>query len=547
MLNVRPACYLSIVVVLTILPCKELALFSYLKKTFLAGDEICDNGIDDDLDGLIDLNDPDCDCPLALPTSLIPNPSFEDKTCCPQDRSQLNCAVDWIQASEATTDYLHTCGWMGWTNLPPPLPFPDGDGCIGWRNGRPAGGGGQGGPVPNWKEYAGSCLTGPLKAGVSYRFEFYVGFTRQPNSPGTTIAFFGSTNCNNLPFGIGNENFGCPTNGIGWMQLGSVPISGTFEWQKKEINVTPTVDIHAIAIGPNCTPNNTTFQPYYFFDNLVLASFEDFGFRIATVNHPCSDELSLKVQYQDTLSYQWYKNGIALPGETSNILSAPPGAGKYQVRMLGTTSCLTSEVFNLIIPTVSAFVEATICEGDSYFFNDLERTQSGLYIDTLRSVDNCDSIIYLELEVLQPTVDTVQATIFAGENYVLENTRFSNEGEHLLNLSSTKGCDSLVLLILDFYEIFIPNSFSPNFDGFNDVFTVFSNKQGQTVKSMEIFNRWGGLVYAATNLLPNDLQYGWDGFSKGQLAEVGTYVYKVVVTLQDGQEKEFTGPLVLVR
>ena len=42
--------------------------------------EICDNGIDDDFDNLIDLNDDDCYCVITEPISLIPNPSFESLT-----------------------------------------------------------------------------------------------------------------------------------------------------------------------------------------------------------------------------------------------------------------------------------------------------------------------------------------------------------------------------------------------------------------------------------------------------------------------------------
>ncbi|HMP30646.1 MAG TPA: hypothetical protein PKD85_13660, partial [Saprospiraceae bacterium] len=80
--------------------------------------EICDNAIDDDNDGLIDLNDPDCTCDIIKPISFIPNPSFEEMECCPNTRSQLNCATTWIQASEPTTDYVHTCGWMGWPEFP---------------------------------------------------------------------------------------------------------------------------------------------------------------------------------------------------------------------------------------------------------------------------------------------------------------------------------------------------------------------------------------------------------------------------------------------
>jgi len=59
--------------------------------------EICDNGVDDDQDGLIDLNDEDCACQIIEPISLIPNPSFENQTCCPTNRSQMDCAETWIQ------------------------------------------------------------------------------------------------------------------------------------------------------------------------------------------------------------------------------------------------------------------------------------------------------------------------------------------------------------------------------------------------------------------------------------------------------------------
>ena len=53
------------------------ALWSYIRASVDTMEEICDNAIDDDNDGLIDLNDSDCACILVEPVSLIPNPSFE--------------------------------------------------------------------------------------------------------------------------------------------------------------------------------------------------------------------------------------------------------------------------------------------------------------------------------------------------------------------------------------------------------------------------------------------------------------------------------------
>jgi hypothetical protein len=88
---------------------------------FMAGSlhaqEICDNAIDDDGDGLIDLNDDECDCETLIESSLIPNASFEDLICCPGFLGMLDCAETWIQASIPTTDFFpymrfNRC-WLG--------------------------------------------------------------------------------------------------------------------------------------------------------------------------------------------------------------------------------------------------------------------------------------------------------------------------------------------------------------------------------------------------------------------------------------------------
>ena len=96
------------------------------------------------------------------------------------------------------------CDWMGWDEFPPPLPFPDGEGIMGFRDGRvPIANSRQ----PDWKEYAGSCLLAPLEANNVYRFEFDVGFVSPLASPPINITFFGTTDCANLPFGDGAPGF----------------------------------------------------------------------------------------------------------------------------------------------------------------------------------------------------------------------------------------------------------------------------------------------------------------------------------------------------
>ncbi|MEM1214293.1 MAG: gliding motility-associated C-terminal domain-containing protein, partial [Bacteroidota bacterium] len=199
-----------------------LLLLLLALPTLLLSQEICDNAIDDDGDGLVDLNDPECICEAFVPSSLIPNPSFEEQTCCPSANAMLNCAVSWVQASGPTTDYVHTCNnYLGNTSIPAfaPLPFPDGEGGVGFRDGEDI-------VNSNYKEYVGACLTEIMEIGQEYRFDFYVGF--QDNVPGSMnvdLAIFGSTDCGNLPF---DNSFspGCPTNTGNYTELGDVSVSG---------------------------------------------------------------------------------------------------------------------------------------------------------------------------------------------------------------------------------------------------------------------------------------------------------------------------------
>jgi len=89
--------------------------------------------------------------------------------------------------------------------------------------------------------------------------------------------------------------------------------------------------------------------------------------------------------------------------------------------------------------------------------------------------------------------------------------------------------------------VIIPNAFSPNDDGVNDVFRLF----GSNVESVELFvyNRWGQEVYTGSG----SPAIGWDGTYKGVEQELGVYVYYASITFTDGTEKDFKGNVTLMR
>ncbi len=510
--------------------------------------EICDNAIDDDGDGQIDLNDSDCECIVIEPESLIPNPSFEDVNCCPGEQSELNCAAGWIQASFPTTDFIHTCGWMGWDNesdqFPPPQPFPDGEGIVGFRNGVyfPPGDGPDPMPFiePNWKEYAGACLLSPMQADTSYRIEFDIGFVNATVSPPIAVTLFGTTDCAYLPFGAGEGEplTGCPTNVPEWVELGYVILpGGEGIWMKASIEVLYEEDIYAIALGPDCSNNLNGTNRYYYLDNLLLDETESFQINISTVSHPCAGDFGLEVIDDPDLTYQWYKEGIALIGETAAQLSQMYGEGNYQLRTMNGMECALSGVFPFAIPVLNSTVYQSICDGETFMFGDQAITESGFYTDTLPSTNICDSVVTLELEIENILVDSLTAMIFEGETFTIEGQSFNQPGEYLITLTSPNGCNVETLLQLAFHNVYIPNVFSPNFDGINDKFTVFAENGMIQQVDMTIFNRWGGIVYEGAE---------WDGQRNNEMVNSGVYTYLIKVRLTDNTSHLFSGSVTVV-
>ncbi|MBC9931458.1 gliding motility-associated C-terminal domain-containing protein [Chitinophaga qingshengii] len=89
-------------------------------------------------------------------------------------------------------------------------------------------------------------------------------------------------------------------------------------------------------------------------------------------------------------------------------------------------------------------------------------------------------------------------------------------------------------------NIFIPNLFSPNGDGANDVLYVYGTAIAQL--EFRVYNQWGQLVFTS-----KDQRQGWDGTMGGQKQPVGVYVYIVKATMQDGSEVVKKGNVTLMR
>lgn len=97
------------------------------------------------------------------------------------------------------------------------------------------------------------------------------------------------------------------------------------------------------------------------------------------------------------------------------------------------------------------------------------------------------------------------------------------------------------------FGVTMPNAFTPNGDGQNDWFYVIGSWDIKQLKDFNIYNRLGNKVFEAHNTPANDRSYGWDGYVKGQLAPMGSYVYFATVEFLDGTTQVVKGVVTLIR
>lgn len=124
--------------------------------------------------------------------------------------------------------------------------------------------------------------------------------------------------------------------------------------------------------------------------------------------------------------------------------------GQYDVVLESVEGCdslINLELTVLEIPVID--LEATICEGDTFQVGSSIYMMEGLYADTLQTTFGCDSIINLNLTVLEPVFESLTAYICLGNSYSLGDSTFTEAGMYDIPLISSQGCDSIVQLTLN--------------------------------------------------------------------------------------------------
>ena len=117
-------------------------------------------------------------------------------------------------------------------------------------------------------------------------------------------------------------------------------------------------------------------------------------------------------------------------------------------------------------------------------------------------------------------------------------------------VTDTFGCTAqrdIIVKVDKNRRVFAPTAFSPNGDGENDNFTLFTGTGTKQVLLFQIYNRWGALLYSKDNYTANDEKFGWDGSLNG-IAQAGdVYFWLARIQFDDGEIETLTGDVTLLR
>lgn len=305
-------------------------------------------------------------------------------------------------------------------------------------------------------------------------------------------------------------------------------------------------------------------------------------------NGPICEGQDLELSITEGTTAYWIgPNGYSNTGNKIRIPKATAAAsGKYIAQAVFSPGCNQTVDTNLVVTVnpnpiqILLPTDTVLCAGKSLLLNagdplvkykwstgdtinsilvtktgvyDLYAYQDGCYKQKTISVDPLDppiikaikdtSICLGDTLILQP--ETQLARTFQWNNGGQSpNISIHKSGNYQLQVGNACGTAKASFKVETgscFGQLLIPNAFTPNRDGLNDLFKPsldFSIKQYR----MNIYNRWGGLVFTS-----NNMRHGWDGMVNRMEQPAGVYIWQVNYTNKNNQKMEQRGTVLLIR
>ena len=238
---------------------------------------------------------------------------------------------------------------------------------------------------------------------------------------------------------------------------------------------------------------------------------------------------SVRLYASGAAAYTWSPSTALNNTTSATPLASPTTTTTYQVIGVDDRNCFKDTNYVTIkvypIPTVEAGEDKTINVGQS--------------VDLVPNVSSdVTSVTWF------PTTSIVSNRYPAVTVKPIETT------EYIVEVKNPGGCKTrdkvTVFVVCNGANVFIPNTFSPNGDGMNDVF--YPRGTGLfRIKTLRIFSRWGEIMYEKNAFMPNDASAGWNGTHNGRELTPDVYVYTIEIVCDNNNTLTFKGNVALIQ
>ena len=310
-----------------------------------------------------------------------------------------------------------------------------------------------------------------------------------------------------------------------------------------------------------------TVKPTYTTTYLVTVTFN--GGCTATAVAP------VKVLLPDSIQLATLTTCPGSPVQVPGKITETPGI--YSVKFLKSNGCDSVVWQELkVLPNLNTFAQRTVCRGDTLLLFDTLLTQSGKVCRQYSAKNGCDSThcVTASFVDLQPALPADPDTLFgdAGATLTLngpsgyvsynwsplpvqscfncQKIEVQSDSaaalDYILRVLDPNGCSGEITYRLlfsppcDGRKIVMPNAFTPNGDGVNDVFRAVPLEGGGMLASLTVYDRWGQKVYESSE------EAAWDGFLQGKEAQADVYLW-VIEILCGSETTKKVGEVTLLR
>ena len=123
--------------------------------------------------------------------------------------------------------------------------------------------------------------------------------------------------------------------------------------------------------------------------------------------------------------------------------------------------------------------------------------------------------------------------------------------EYTVTVYDINGCEGFATVLVDVDKnrnVYLPNAFSPNGDGINDEFRIYTGPGVRAINYARVFDRWGNLIYELLEATPDPSGVlAWDGNFRGKPLDPAVFVYLIEVTFEDDLVLLYRGDITLMR